>query len=476
MCQYSTVLTGLLCLVMTIGAAAQQDCNLNGTPDADDITSGLSADCNNNGIPDECDISSTLLTPGTPIPATGLPVSLISADLTGDGNPELIYVNVTNNSVDVLINDGQGGFGFQSILAGVQPAAVVAFDADGDGDLDLATANFGADNVSILINQTPPGAGSLVFDPAVGVETGDMPMSILAVDLDNDGDQDLVVANYLSNTVSRLINTFGVFAPDTTGQAVGLQPIALASGDFDNDGLPDVAVANFFSNNLSILLSSGTPVDPTLATFGEPLALAAGDFNNDGSDDLAVVNASLDNILILLNTGNGSLQEHVALTGLAGISSVKAVSVLGSGNVDLLAADEDEILIFAGAGNGNFLLARRASVPAGVNGVEAGNFTSSSLQVAALNESAQNITIFTAAEGIETDCNANNIPDSCEADSDGDGVIDDCQDGGSPGPGPAPGCGAGAGASCGAGGAGLLPAGLIGLGSLKRTARRRRRV
>jgi hypothetical protein len=33
------------------------DCNANGVPDAEDISSGLSADCNTNGVPDECDIA-----------------------------------------------------------------------------------------------------------------------------------------------------------------------------------------------------------------------------------------------------------------------------------------------------------------------------------------------------------------------------------------------------------------------------------
>ena len=33
------------------------DCNTNGIPDADDITSGTSSDCNSNTVPDECDIS-----------------------------------------------------------------------------------------------------------------------------------------------------------------------------------------------------------------------------------------------------------------------------------------------------------------------------------------------------------------------------------------------------------------------------------
>jgi hypothetical protein len=40
------------------------DCNDNGIPDSDDITSSVSADCNANGIPDECDVETVLFYDG----------------------------------------------------------------------------------------------------------------------------------------------------------------------------------------------------------------------------------------------------------------------------------------------------------------------------------------------------------------------------------------------------------------------------
>ena len=43
----STVPTGVCSTI--------SDCNENGTPDACDITDGISVDCNENGVPDECD-------------------------------------------------------------------------------------------------------------------------------------------------------------------------------------------------------------------------------------------------------------------------------------------------------------------------------------------------------------------------------------------------------------------------------------
>ncbi len=47
------------CCTNSIGAfrVIYQDCNCNGTDDAQDIANGTSQDCNRNGLPDECDIA-----------------------------------------------------------------------------------------------------------------------------------------------------------------------------------------------------------------------------------------------------------------------------------------------------------------------------------------------------------------------------------------------------------------------------------
>jgi hypothetical protein len=41
--------------LLVCGAGAAEDCNGNGTPDAEDVASGASEDCNRDGRPDECD-------------------------------------------------------------------------------------------------------------------------------------------------------------------------------------------------------------------------------------------------------------------------------------------------------------------------------------------------------------------------------------------------------------------------------------
>lgn len=67
------------------------DCNLNGTPDAVDVTQGTSLDCNTNGIPDECDGGC----PPPPPLGGGGGGSSVPSDGDGDGIPD-----ATDNCID----------------------------------------------------------------------------------------------------------------------------------------------------------------------------------------------------------------------------------------------------------------------------------------------------------------------------------------------------------------------------------------
>jgi hypothetical protein len=74
-------------------------------------------------------------------------------------------------------------------------------------------------------------------------------------------------------------------------------------GDFNNDGKQDLAVANFLSGTAAILYGTGTGSfgPPNLSPpVSQPIWLAVGDFNGDGIQDLAIVNSYTPNIQILM--------------------------------------------------------------------------------------------------------------------------------------------------------------------------------
>jgi hypothetical protein len=132
--------------------------------------------------------------------ATGrAPLSLITADLNGDGTIDLAAAVSTANVIAVLLNRGNGTFGKPALaMTGASPVSLTAADLDGDRDLDLIAANAGchtcdpviASSVSVLVND---GGGR--FHRQASFEVGPYPASVAATDLDRDGDPDITVVS-----------------------------------------------------------------------------------------------------------------------------------------------------------------------------------------------------------------------------------------------------------------------------------------
>ena len=77
-----------------------------------------------------------------PLPVGNSPDAIVAGDFTGDGRTDLAVANDSDNTVSVLLGNGDGTFQPQVTYAvGADPDAIVAGDFTGDGILDLAVAN-----------------------------------------------------------------------------------------------------------------------------------------------------------------------------------------------------------------------------------------------------------------------------------------------------------------------------------------------
>src|SRR5207249_4632243 len=120
--------------------------------------------------------------------------SLVVADFNGDGHLDLAAADSSfsgQGSVWVLLGRGDGLFQVQAPLpVSLNPLSLVVADVNGDGRLDLATANEFSDSASVLL-----GRGDGSFQAQAPVPVGSNPLSLVVADLNGDGRLDLATVN-----------------------------------------------------------------------------------------------------------------------------------------------------------------------------------------------------------------------------------------------------------------------------------------
>jgi len=243
-----------------------------------------------------------------------LPNSVSVGDLDRDGKADLAVTNQGSNSVSVFRNtsSGVGNINYAAkvdFTTGTDPRSVCIGDLDNDGKSDLVLVNESSSTMSIFRN-TSAGAGSITFDNKVDFTTGTNPRSVCIGDLDGDGKNDLAVANTISNSVSVFRNTntgAGISYDAKVDFTTGSNPRSVSIGDLDGDGQNDLAVANAISNSVSVFhntsgagnISFAAKIDFTTGT--NPYSVSGGDFDADGKSDLALANTTSNDVSVLRN-------------------------------------------------------------------------------------------------------------------------------------------------------------------------------
>ena len=175
-----------------------------------------------------------------PLTTTGMEI----ADCNNDSLPDIFIVATAPGGMPVsalFTNNGNGNFtmdttSFMQIFAG----AVKWGDAENDGDMDLLYDGILIDNSAYTLIYLNDGSGNFIEQSTNLPGTGE-PGSVDWADIDNDGDLDVLLSEYLfRNDGNGLFNDISPWA------AHSYYAIPAMFMDYDLDGDADIFMLSFF--------------------------------------------------------------------------------------------------------------------------------------------------------------------------------------------------------------------------------------
>ena len=270
------------------------------------------------------------------------PDTLYAADFDNDNDLDIAVGTGYNIGVVWYKNNGNGTFGSQlTIDANVEGInSLFATDIDADGDQDLFLSAGTADRVAWHENTN--GQGS--FGPAnelAAINGANGTYQVRSVDIDGDGDKDIIAALYLDNRVVWQENLDGQGNFSELRELGSLKhAIAVYSGDVDGDGKMDVFASGreklIWYKNLDGLGSFGNEQIIDYEQYVDMETVHAADIDGDG--DLDVFGHLSSNILFWKeNNGTGGFGPRQIISQQYVLSdSIVTADMDNDGDLDLV--------------------------------------------------------------------------------------------------------------------------------------------
>ncbi len=270
-----------------------------------------------------------------------------------------------------------------SLSAGDAPSSTGSGDLNQDGWDDIVVANYGSEFFSVYFGL--PG-GEFRKAEKLPVTAGGL--SLQVQDLDGDMAPDLVWVNQGAGTLEIAWNDGAGRFDERQTVGVGLRPGSVTVGRLTGDDLPEFIVTNAASRDISVFLNGGARTFAAESRLDEHLAPEAsviGDWNGDGIADLVVVSDAFPDSQAVISfrqgLGDGTFLGPI-LSAAGGLGVALAAGDWdGDKKLDLTVVNQAgaKVTILRGDGTGRFVVVSTEPVGPKPRSITTADFNGDSL-------------------------------------------------------------------------------------------------
>lgn len=288
--------------------------------------------------------------------------NILSKDLDGDGDLDLLAVSGTDSKLAWHENQGNTNFSAVQRIISIRSNFAIdlqVIDLDGDGDEDLVAASQYDSKIAWYENQGP----GTFFAQQILTEDADSILTLDVADFNGDGELDLLMCNPENPGFIAWFENLGglTFGAKQIISNQALLPSDVIAADVNGDGNMDVVSASKGDGKIAWYENTGTgnfgPQQVITTQTNQPNSVFASDLDNDG--DLDVLSASRldDKVAWYENTGNGAFgPQQILNAGALYASRVHVADLDNDGFNDVLSLSmiDHEVVWYRNLGNGSF--------------------------------------------------------------------------------------------------------------------------
>ena len=260
-----------------------------------------------------------------------LPLKIAAADVTGDGNADVIACHSMQIGAEqqglISVLPGKGGGGFKAPIEfqvdGEMELLTIAH-LDNDNRPDLIVADRDTGKIFILYGNN---SGSF-FDPPVLLTSVPSPSEIAVVDVDPPSLPDVLVTSYSNGQLYTFRQTANRSFSPTTPMVITQLPSDMGAADFDDDGMTDIVVTSFANATLDLWYGNGVggfEFGESVHVADTPDHLTIANLNDDDRPDVAISSSLTDTVSVVLQGADVPGSGDASCDGKFDASDIDAV-------------------------------------------------------------------------------------------------------------------------------------------------------